>query len=358
MLKRMRRGVLLIGLAAMALPAQEAPSTQTAADVMIERSKAALNDLQFARADSLAREVLAVGNRVRRSSRIAALQVIAAANYPEIAEERKLPAARSALTEVIKLDLGATIPRDMSWPGLDSLWQDVAATIFAMSVTHRRDNPITGIDGTSLIRVRVNRPAMFRLIARSRDGIDVITLDSVPVATDTTLALRVARNGRPILRGGEYEFVVSATSPATREVITRRYDGITIVPSIEYVNLPAIIDSTLLLPERAARQRVGAIVGGIVMGAATVALGEGLRQKDPLRSANVTDTRYRTAAGLIVVGSVAAGWFDLGRFLDKNRVTNDRRRREYEGRLRTARADNERRATDYRASIALDGEGR
>jgi hypothetical protein len=344
--------------ACLGVDAQEAPTTQTAAEVMLERAKAALNDLQFKRADSLARDVLSVGNRVRRGTRVAALQVVAAANYPEVPGERNLPEAKSALSELIKLDLGGVIPRDLSWHGLDSLFQDVAANIFAMSVTARRENPINGIEGTSLMRVRANRPAMLRLVARSRDGIDVITLDSVPLATDTTLALRVARNGRTILRGGEYEFVVSATSPTSRETITRRIDGITIVPAIQYVNLPATIDTSRLLPERSATQRAGAVIGGIVAGAATVALGQALRQKDPIRAAGEVDTRYRLVAGMIVIGSGAAGWFDRGRKLDKNRATNDRRRQEYEGTLRTARLENERRATDYRANIALDVEGR
>lgn len=351
------RGLALL-LCGTTIGAQEPPANQTAAEVMLERAKAALNDLAFKRADSLARDVLSVGNRVRRGTRVAALQVIAAANYPEVPGERNIPEAKSALSELIKLDLGGVIPREVTWPGLDSLFQDVASNLFAMSVTVRRENPINGIDGTSLMRVRVNRPAMIRLVARSRDGIDVITLDSVPLATDTTLALRVARGGRTILRGGEHEFVVSATSPTTRETVTRRMDGITIVPAVQYLTLPATLDSTKLLPERSATQRVGAAIGGIVVGAATVALGQALRQKDPIKRSGEVDTRYRLVAGLIVIGSGTAGWFDRGRDLDKNRSINSRRRQEYEGTLRAARAENERRAADYRANIALDVDGR
>jgi hypothetical protein len=135
-------------------------------------------------------------------------------------------------------------------------------------------------------------------------------------------------------------------------------DGITIVPAIEYVNLPATMDSTKLLPERSGTQRAGAIIGGIVAGAATVALGQALRQKDPIRAGGEVDTRYRLAAGMIVIGAGAGGWFDRGRKLDRNKSINDKRRKEYEGTLRAARAENERRATDYRANIALDVEGR
>lgn len=357
-MSRLHAVTVLLLLAAQGAGAQEPPTNQSSAEVMLERARAALNDLKFRRADSLARDVLSVGSRVRRTTRIAALQIVAAANYPEVEEDRRPSEARSAVSELVKLDLGSVIPRDLSWPGLDSLYQEVAGSVFAMSVTARRENPISGIDGFSLMRVRVNRPAMMRLVARSRDGIDVITLDSVPLATDTTLQLRVARNGRPILRGGEYEFVVSATSPTTRETITRRMDGITIVPAVEYVNLPPVIDSTKLLPERSASQRVGAVIGGIVVGAATVALGQALRQKDPIRAGGEVDTRYRLVAGMIVLGSGTAGWFDRGRSLDRNRKVNDQRRREYEGTLRTARVENERRAADYRANIALDVEGR
>lgn len=327
-------------------------------DVLLERARAALNDLKYARADSMAREVLATGPRLRRTPRIQALQVVAAANFPESETERRVAPARSALSELIKLDLGATIPRELSWPGLDSLYADVLKSTFAVSVSVRRENPIVGIEGFSLLRVRTNRPAGFSLQARSRDGIEAITLDTVGMAMDTTLKLRVSRNGRPFLRGGEYDFIVQATDPQTRETITRRFEGIAIVPTIEFVPTPPAMDSSEYLPIRATPQRVGGIVGGAVLGVATFVLGTALRASDPIKGGGEVDTRYRQVGIGIALGTGAAAWFDRGRLLDKNAKVNQKRERDFATRMRLARTENEKRGADYRANVALDTEGR
>lgn len=327
-------------------------------EVLLERARAAFNDLQFVRADSLAREVLATGTRLRRSVRIQALHLVAAANYPEVNSEQRAAPARSALSELVKLDLGATIPRELSWPGLDSLYSDVLKNTFAMSVSARRDNPIEGVNGVSPIRVRTNRPATLVLQARSRDGIEVITLDTVHMSIDTTLRLRVGRDGRPILRGGEYDFLVQASDPQTRETITRRFEGIAIVPSIDYVPTPSKLDESEYLPTRAAPQRAGAIVGGVLVGVATFALGTALRQSDPIKAHGQVDTRFQQVGVLITLGTIGAGWYDRGRLLDRNVRINLRREREFATKMRLAKTENDKRAATYRASIALDPEGR
>ena len=345
-------------LAASVASAQENNTDRSPVRDVIDRARAAMNDLQFTRADSLAREVLAMGSRLRRTDRLEALQIVAGANYPEAAEGRKEAAARSAIAEMLRIDLASTLPRELAWPGLDSIYRDVARTTFAVSVTARRDNQSAGIDASAPVRVRSSRQARWTLVARSRDGIESIVLDSVSRSSDTTLRFIVARDRRPILRGSDYEFIVTATDPQTQESIVRRYDGIAIVPSIEFVPVPAVIDSSRLLAERTKPQRIPVVIAGVVLGAATVALGKQLRADDPIKAGGETDKRF-TSIGIAIVGaSAAAAWFDRGRILDKNVAANIRARTDFERARRTAVAENERRAVAYRASITLNPEAR
>jgi hypothetical protein len=333
------------------------PTERSATREMLDRGRAALNDLHYMRADSIARDVLSLG-MLSRSARVEALQLIAAAGYPESPNERRAASARSAISQLLALDLSLAIPRELSWPGLDSLYRDVVASTYAISVLVRRENPITGLAGTSVLRVRANRPSSFALRARTRDGIEAVLLDSVSGAGDTTLSLRVARDEKLILRGGEYDFIVTATDAATRETVTKTFDGVAIVPPLEFVAVPTGIDSTLLRPERSKPERTSGIVAGIVLGAATIALGKGLRATDPIRSGGETDSRYTIAGVAMVVGSIAAAWFDKGRVLDKNKEANERLMLATVARQRAVREDNARRAAEYRASITLNPEAR
>src|SRR5688572_16556540 len=100
---------------------------------LLDRARASLNNLDYARADDAARNVLSLG-LLSRAARIEALQLIAAANYPDPPAERKEPAARSAIAQLIQMDLGLTIARELSTIGLDSLYQSVLTTTYGTSV--------------------------------------------------------------------------------------------------------------------------------------------------------------------------------------------------------------------------------
>ncbi|MGQ0639367.1 MAG: hypothetical protein ACT4P6_01130 [Gemmatimonadaceae bacterium] len=324
---------------------------------MLDRGRAALNDLRYQRADSIARDVLSLG-MLPRPARVEALQLIAAANYPELAVEQRIAPARSAIAQLLSLDLALTIPRELSWTGLDSLYRDVVATTYATSVLVRRENPIAGINGTALLRVRANRPSSFALRARTRDGIEAVLLDSVSGAVDTTLTLRVARDDKLILRGGEYDFIVTAVDVGTKETVAKTFDGVALVPPLEALAVPARVDSTVLRAERTRPEKTTGIVAGVLLGVATIALGKGLRASDPIKSDGETDSRYTAAGIVMIVGSIAAAWYDKGRVLDKNREANRKMASDVLTRQRIAREENLRRAAEYRASITLNPEGR
>ena len=91
----------------------------------LTKGKNALNDLRYKEADSLARRVLALGSLLSKTQQIEAMQLSIAALYPEEAAERQQDSAIAMIKQIV--DAGAKgIPKDMSWPGLDSLFAFVA----------------------------------------------------------------------------------------------------------------------------------------------------------------------------------------------------------------------------------------
>src|SRR4026207_2433417 len=100
---------LLFCLLALCTPVQSAgaqdPATSPIND-LLRSARDALNDLKFARADTIARDILSRGLRLRRSQTVGAWQVIAAAHVPEDGA-RDTAQARAALREVISRDLDA-----------------------------------------------------------------------------------------------------------------------------------------------------------------------------------------------------------------------------------------------------------
>ena len=111
-----RLGVFAFAVASATVAlAQGSPVT----DMMI-KGRNALNDLKYKEADSLGRRVLALGNLLTRQQKIDAMQLVVAASYPEETGEQHSDAAIEYIKQMI--GLGATgVPKEMSWPGLDSL---------------------------------------------------------------------------------------------------------------------------------------------------------------------------------------------------------------------------------------------
>jgi hypothetical protein len=116
---RMRFAALsLIGVLASPVAAQ----TQAGLPVtdVLKRAKNALNDVNYKAADSLARSALAYGNLLSREEQLSALQIRIAALYPEDAADQRLDSAMALIREMIGAGTQA-MPRDISWPGLDSV---------------------------------------------------------------------------------------------------------------------------------------------------------------------------------------------------------------------------------------------
>lgn len=87
---------------------------------LLTKAKNALNDLSYAKADTIARQVLSLGSLISPDQQLAAVQIRVAAFYPEEQGSQKTDSAVALIREMITLG-GKSVPKDISWAGLDSL---------------------------------------------------------------------------------------------------------------------------------------------------------------------------------------------------------------------------------------------
>ena len=99
--------------------AQEAKSIVT--DLMA-KGKSAFNDLKYKQADSLGRRVLSYAALLTPQQKVDAMQLVVAATYPEEDAEQHADVAIDFIKQLLSLGAKQGIPRDLSWPGLDSLY--------------------------------------------------------------------------------------------------------------------------------------------------------------------------------------------------------------------------------------------
>ncbi|MEX2178397.1 MAG: hypothetical protein WD801_06785 [Gemmatimonadaceae bacterium] len=160
--------LLLVAIAvclAAPLPAQVqqgSPVTE-----MMIRGRNALNDLRYGEADSLARRVLALGDLLTRQQRIDALQVRAASAYPDEAGAQSTDSAIAIIRQLVALGATEGLPREMAWPGLDSLYSFVSRAAqpakillgarIAGAVLYVDDQPHGVIQGLRVVQVPAGR---------------------------------------------------------------------------------------------------------------------------------------------------------------------------------------------------------
>jgi hypothetical protein len=348
------RVAFVIGLMT-AGPATPCVQAQAASPIndLLASAKAALNDLKFARADTVAQEVLALATSLRRSQTVLAWEIVAAARFPEEGATRDTAGARRALREVVRLDLDASLPVDISWSGLAALLAEEKRAVFGLAVrVPNVETVFGGSKGDAIVRVATSHPATFWLLARARDGSTEIALDSVPEARDAALRVRALRGTVPVLLSGAYEFVIRARETPGGALLERTLQASLTVPVLELLSPAPPLDTSKLLPELRKTSRTKAIAGGVIVGALTIALNQSLRADAPLSKTN-TDGRATTVGVAITAGTIAAVWFDPGQALNKNREANAQLRRAATQRAVEVAAENERRISGYRAKLTL-----
>ena len=118
-------GRLALVLIAATVPAlslrAQAPAPQVAD--LIKKSTNAFNDLKFREADSLAKVILSMGG-LTPEQRIAALQLRAAALFPEEPSGQQEDSAKVVLKDLNRLGVKG-LPKELSWQKLDAMYEEV-----------------------------------------------------------------------------------------------------------------------------------------------------------------------------------------------------------------------------------------
>jgi hypothetical protein len=328
-------------------------------DDLLTVAREELDKLAFDEADRLAADVLQTFDKsLRRTQRILALQIRAAARYPESDGERNAEQAKTYLREVVSLDLDAEIPITMRWSGLDALLEEVRAGTFGMSVRVAPTQTYGGTAGPAVVRVKVNQPAAFVLRATPRQGGSTMVLDSIVVASDTVLRIHALSNAQPILASGEWLLEVESRSIGAGDIRRRPLVATSSPGTLSLPSAPPPFEVGRLLPEVKRTDQRSAIIGAstILLGAIVVA--RAVQPSELLATEWRADGRA-TAVGIVgAIGTAAAWYFDRGEPIRANVLMNRQLRDAYALNDKKWRDDTQKTYDGYRATLAIVAEDR
>jgi hypothetical protein len=116
-----RGSVLLAGLSLSIALSSGARAQASPLDEMLSSARKSLEGLDYRKADSISRSVLAFGSVLSKPQRVLALQILIGASYPEDKpNERKTDTTRARIKELLAVDPQAW-DRNLTWDNLDSL---------------------------------------------------------------------------------------------------------------------------------------------------------------------------------------------------------------------------------------------
>lgn len=354
-MRNLLRNIVLILLAqAAGLEAQQgSPNVE-----LLGRARAAFLRTEYSRADSIASRVLGIGNLASRRERVEAMQIDAAALFPEVANWRRPDSAVAVLRLLVRLEPDRGIPGDISWPGLDSLLEGVRSRTFGAIAHPDRDNTLAGVGSSVTMPVVATKPAWFRLVAIPQGSGTAIPLDSGGPARNAVLHFGVLDGDKVRLPSGVYHLRFTAIDSAVPDTIVIDYMARVDAPALSLVLIATSLDTSRLLPERTRPNHGRNVAIGVGLGATTVLLATLLRGENPVRSAtSVGASGYVAAAGL-ALGAISWGLHDRGSPIPSNIEANARSREEFARAVRDAQAENDQRRVSYRATITIDPEPR
>ena len=353
---RMLRAFLLLSaamFAAIPAAAQEvAPSPITG---LLRVARSFLADLRYFEADSVARLVLQQSS-LRRLQRVQALQILASANYPEEVGQQRTDSAVAVLERLTRVAPESRLPRQLSWPGLDSLAREVSRRTFGASTTVVEQQVLTGLNERALLDVSSSRPADFLLTARPHSGGIPVPLDSVSATTQATLRFRLFDGDKPLLPKGEYELIVMARDRVTADSIVIRHRVVVDITTPDLLPVPNAIDTSRLKPERTRPSRTKAIVAGALTALGTAVFASAFRDPD-IKSQVAADGRAVGWGIVLGAGVAAGGWLlDKGVPLPANVEANAKAQSDFAQQREMTIAENERRRTAVRSSVMINPE--
>ncbi len=346
----------LVLLSGTTLHAQQPAATgDSPAQDLITRAKEALNNLNYAMASELGKAVL-TQPRLRSEQRVAAMQVVAAAYFPNPDDGEGVILPDSALHYLhlaarIRPDL--PLATDIRWPGLDSLFRVARDRTFAAIAIPPDESSLVGTEGRSYLEVISTRPAIVRVLTAPRGSSQFLLHDSTGPAERARMGLRAHDGRQALLTIGEHTMLIEVTDAKSSSRDTLRFrvevEG-DVAPIL--AQLP-VLDSSAMLPERQPRKLGAGIVGAIFFGGATVALAQFARAREPIPSAFPADGRARVIALLLAAGGVVGGLADKGVPLPGNSAANTILRAQHAAAVRDVEDTNRLATSSYRLSIRI-----
>lgn len=349
---------LALMLAAMPVSAQVRQQASPIDD-LLKRAMDAYNDLQYGRADSLARQVLAIGPRITQGQRTQALMVVAAAAYPDEPSAQRRAVALSTLKQIVRTNLGLKLPQELTWPGLDSLVDEARRTTFGIEVSADTAQVVTGPQGVAHLNIRGSRPGRYQITIMPPDGSSATVVDSLPVTLNADFKFATMRNERPVFSTGQYAVIVTGVDAATHDTVTLRYDARVVAPSLDFVSVSGKVDSTKLLRERTGRFGFKSILPAILVGGGAYALASSLRAEgDNIKTSVAADSKGVAVAGALAVSTILAGFMDRGRPIPANIAANKAYGEAVRKGAVDADAENRRRVAQYTTTFYFNPEVR
>lgn len=327
-------------------------------DDLLKRAQDAYNDLNFPRADSLARQVLALGRTITVAQRTRALTVIAAAAYPDDPPAQRRSVALATLRQIVRTNLGLKLPQELTWPGLDSLVDEAKRTTFGLEVSGDTQQVVAGPNGMAQLRVRGSRPGKFLLTIMPTSGEAAAVVDSTAVGMTGEFRFSAMRAERPIFSTGGYSIIVTGIDSVSHDTVTVRYTANVEAPALEFVVVPTKMDSSKLLPERTRRFGAKSILPAVLVGGVTFALASTLHPPGNIQTEAGADSKGAAMAGVVALSTIAAGYLDRGRSIPANIAANKAYGAAFQKSIADAQAENRRRIAEYKTTLHLDLEVR
>ena len=322
-------------------------------DDLLLKAQQAVNDLNYLRADTLARQVLNAGARTTTAQRTRALLVIAAAYFPEEVPAQKRAQAVATLKQVVRNDIDVKFPPDLTWPGLDSLLAEAKRTTFGISVNADTLQTITGPTGTGQIRIRSNHPANFRMSIAPVGGGAAMVTDSLNSVSSGVFTIPHMRNDRPIFGTGDYEILITGADATSADSSSTRYIAHITAPELTFAKLPVAIDSSKLQIEHSGRYGAkGVIVGALVAGG-IYAFSNVVRADTMVKRLVPADSKGMAVAGGVGAAIIIASFADHGRPIPAAIAFNEKLRTDLGTSIRATEAENANRIATYRTTIAI-----
>lgn len=349
---------LVLALAAAPLRAQVPQSTGSPIDDLLKRAQDAFNDLNYPRADSLARQVLQIGTRITAAQRTGALFVLAAAAYPEEVSAQRRSVALSTLKQLVRTNLNLKVPAELSWAGLDSLVDEARRTTFAMEVGGETLQTAIGTQGMAKLTVRGSRPGRYFLTIMPAAGGAAVVADSSRNMMVGDFRFATMRADRPLFSTAEYAVIVTGIDSLTRDTVTVRYAAYVEAPALEFLSVPTALDSTKLLPERTRKFGAKSILPALIVGGAAYALSSNLRAEGAIKTTVAADSKGAAIGGALAFTTIFAGFADRGRAIPANKAANKAFGEAFQKSILDIQAENRRRIAEHKTTIRFALEAR